>query len=175
MIIHARLILCAGPCCQRHVLPPTCIMYVRAGVIHQIDTSIHLSIHVRINTCAYQGSGGDSHQWAALVLPVSIHTHSSLWGGDSDWSCINLYRSVSRNIDTATCIEYWAHEGTKHASRYLTDTWPRTDQIHSDTRRRNASNTTDVFQIRYIADTVKKGQNTWFGGVSSPFSGEIAP
>ena len=90
------------------------------------DTS-NRYINTFINTCAfmYQGSGGDSHQWAALVLPVSIHTHSSLWGGDSDWSCINLYRSVSRNIDTATCIEYWAHEGTKHASRYLTDTWPQ--------------------------------------------------
>jgi len=63
MIIHARLILCAGPCCQRHVLPPTCIMYVRADLIHQRDTSIHLSIHVRL----------------CIKAAVVIHTNGQLW------------------------------------------------------------------------------------------------
>ena len=67
-----------------------------------------IHINTFINTCVfmYQGGGGNSHPWAALSLPVLIHMQSSLWGGDSDWSCIDLYRSVSRNVDTAACIEY---------------------------------------------------------------------
>ena len=71
------------------------------------DTS-KIHINTFINTCVfmYQGGGDNSHPWAALSLPVLIHMQSSLWGGDSDWSCIDLYRSVSRNIDTAACIEY---------------------------------------------------------------------
>ena len=46
----------------------------------------------------------------------------NVWAGDSDQSCINMYRLVSRNVDTGACIEYRAHEGPRHESRYLTDT-----------------------------------------------------
>ena len=46
-----------------HVLPPTCIMYVRADLIHQRDTSIHLSIHVRL----------------CIKAAVVIHTNGQLW------------------------------------------------------------------------------------------------
>ena len=58
-------------------------------------------INTFINTCAfmYQGSGGDSHQWAALVLPVSIHTHTAASGEGTQTGhvsiCIVQYRETS--------------------------------------------------------------------------------
>ena len=103
----------------------TCIQYTHHAVSWTMESkprvATHLyhvcacgfdisKIHINtfINTCVFmhQGGGGDSHPWAALSLPVLIHMQSSLWGGDLDWSCIDLYRSVSRNVDTAACIEY---------------------------------------------------------------------
>ena len=43
------------------------------------------------------------------------------------------------------------------------------------TRRRNALNTTDVFQIRYIAETIRKGRIHDLGGYRSHFRGKTGP
>ena len=69
---------------HQYIFEYTCIfMYVAAVVIHT--------------------------EGAPLLLPVSIprshQVQSSLWGGDSDWSWIGLYRSVLKKVDTAACID----------------------------------------------------------------------
>ena len=66
----------------------TCARYVGArhgdggdtlGRIHGIETSkIHINTFINMYLYVYQGGGGDSHQWAALLLrdgqgPGSAH------------------------------------------------------------------------------------------------------
>ena len=95
-----------------------------------------------------------------------------------------VFDTVSSSIEESRYIRMYryrlntvANKGTRHRKRYMTmhdDTYT----IHSDTRRRNAPNTTEKIHLRYMADTLKQvtihKKHMVSGGIGPIFGGKVA-
>ena len=75
------------------------IRYIKHTPIHFL---IRVNLYVLWRRWLFTPRG---HPCCSLYQYRSHQVQSSLWGGDSDWSCIGSYRSVLKKVDTAACID----------------------------------------------------------------------